>query len=103
MTTILTGEKKNIRNVNAGYSADKDVRIHGNGEAGDYNTAANVMTEFGGDNGVIYVDTPEDVLNKAIVLVRTERAKVEGRNARRFVEKYSWDSITDEFEMVLEC
>ena len=61
-----------------------------------------VMTEFGGGNGVIYVDTPEEVLNKAIELVKTERAKEEGIKARRFVETYSWDSITDEFERVLE-
>lgn len=61
-----------------------------------------VMTEFGGDNGVIYVDTPEDVLKKAIVLVKNESAKEEGIKARMFVEKYSWDSITDEFERVLE-
>ena len=59
-----------------------------------------VMTEFGDDNGVIYVDTPEEVLNKAIVLVGTERAKEEGIKARRFVETYSWDSITDEFEVI---
>ncbi|KAF5430850.1 Glycosyltransferase involved in cell wall bisynthesis [Candidatus Methanophagaceae archaeon] len=61
-----------------------------------------VMTEFGCDNGVIYVDTPEDVLKEAIVLVKNERAKEEGIEARRFVETYSWDSITDEFERVLE-
>jgi len=61
-----------------------------------------VMTEFGDGNGVIYVDTPEDVLNKAIVLVKTERAKEEGIKARRFVETYSGDSITDECERVLE-
>ncbi|KAF5435047.1 Glycosyltransferase involved in cell wall bisynthesis [Candidatus Methanophagaceae archaeon] len=61
-----------------------------------------VMTEFGDDNGVIYVDTPEKVLNKAIVLVKNERAKEEGIKARRFVETYSWDSITDECERVLE-
>ena len=60
------------------------------------------MTEFGGDKGVIYVDTPEEVLKEAIVLVRTERAKEEGRKARRFVEKYSGDSITDEFEVSFE-
>lgn len=40
LTTILTGEKKHIRNVNAGYSADKVVGIYGDGEAVDYNTAA---------------------------------------------------------------
>lgn len=62
-----------------------------------------ILKEFGDDNGVIYVDTPEEVLNEAIKLVRTEITNEEGRKARRFVEKYSWDSITDEFEGILEC
>jgi glycosyltransferase involved in cell wall biosynthesis len=61
-----------------------------------------ILKEFGDDNGVIYVDTPEEVLKEAIELSRTERANEEGRKARRFVEKYSWDSITDEFERVLD-
>jgi len=61
-----------------------------------------VMTEFCDDKGVKYADTPEDVLKEAIVLVRTERVKAEGIKARRFVETYSWDSITDEFERVFE-
>ena len=61
-----------------------------------------ILKEFGDDNGVIYVDTPEEVLKEAIELVRNGRAKEEGIKARRFVEKYSWDSITDEFESVLE-
>ncbi len=62
-----------------------------------------ILKEFGDDNGVIYVDTPEEVLKEAIKLVRTEIINEEGRKARRFVEKYSWDSITDEFEGILEC
>jgi len=49
------------------------------------------------------VDTPEEVWNKAIELVRTERAKEGGRKARGSVEMYSGDSITDECEMVFEC
>ena len=100
LTTILTGEKKHIRNGNAGYSADKVVGIHGDGKAGDYNTAAGEMTEFGDDNGVIYVDTPEEVLKEAIELVKNERAKAEAIKARMFVETYSWDSITDECEVI---
>jgi len=60
------------------------------------------MTEFGDDNGVIYVDTPEEVLKEAIELVKNERAKAEAIKARMFVETYSWDSITDECERVLE-
>jgi glycosyltransferase involved in cell wall biosynthesis len=31
-----------------------------------------------------------------------ERVEEEGRKARKFVEKLSWDNLTDEFEKVLE-
>jgi glycosyltransferase involved in cell wall biosynthesis len=61
-----------------------------------------VMKEFGNGHGVIYVDKTEDVLKKAIELIENESVVEEGRKARRFVEKNSWDDITDEFEMVLE-
>jgi len=61
-----------------------------------------IMKEFGKDNGVIYVDRPEDVLKKAVELIKDNRIEEEGRKARKFVEKYSWDNITDEFERILE-
>ncbi|MCD6101424.1 MAG: glycosyltransferase family 4 protein [Candidatus Marinimicrobia bacterium] len=61
-----------------------------------------IMKEFGNDNGVIYVDKPEDVLEKAIKLLNNKKITEEGKKARRFVEKYSWDNIVDKFERVLE-
>jgi len=61
-----------------------------------------IMKEFGKDNGVIYVDRPEDVLEKAVELIENGGIEKEGRKARKFVEKYGWDNITDEFEGVLE-
>ena len=61
-----------------------------------------VMKEFGEDNGVIYVDRPEDILKKAIELVENGTLKEHGSKARRFVEKYNWDDIVDEFEGILE-
>ena len=61
-----------------------------------------VMKEFGNDNGVIYVDKPEDALKKAIELIENGSIEEEGRKARRFVEKLSWDDITDEFGKILE-
>lgn len=61
-----------------------------------------VMKEFGNDNGVIYVDRPEDALKKAIELVEGGSVEEEGKKARKFVEKYSWDNIVDEFEKILE-
>ena len=61
-----------------------------------------VLKEFGERNGVIFVNKPEDVVAKAIELVRNGRVEEIGSRARSFVEKYSWDTITDEFEGVLE-
>ena len=60
-----------------------------------------VMKEFGVDNGVIYVDRPEDVVGNAIELVRNGALNDLGGKARRFVERNSWDNITDEFESIL--
>lgn len=61
-----------------------------------------VVKEFGEDNGVVFVDQPEDVVAEAIELVQNGRVEELGLKARRFVEKYSWDIITDEFEGILE-
>jgi glycosyltransferase involved in cell wall biosynthesis len=63
-----------------------------------------IMKEFGHNNGVIYVDTPTDVLKKVVELHSDDRATRKwGTIARKFVEKYSWDKITDEFENILRA
>lgn len=61
-----------------------------------------VMKEFSEDNGVVYVDKPEDVIAKAIELVQNGSVTELGLKARESVERYSWDSITDEFEEILK-
>jgi len=61
-----------------------------------------IVEEFGEDNGVVYVDKPEDVIAKAIKLIQDGSAKELGLKAREFVQKNSWDNITDEFEKILE-
>lgn len=61
-----------------------------------------VRKEFGEDNGVVYVERPEDVVPKAIELVKSGRLIELGQQARRFVEQNSWDKITDEFEALLK-
>jgi len=61
-----------------------------------------IMKEFGEDNGVVYVDRPEDVLAKAINLTQNGYVQELGQKASKFVEKNSWDNITDEFERILE-
>ena len=61
-----------------------------------------VMKEFGEDNGVVYIDKPEDTVAKAIELAQNGILEELGSKARSFVEKYSWDNITDEFEEILK-
>ena len=61
-----------------------------------------VMTEFGEDNGVVYVNRPEDVIAKATELIQKGSLEELGSRARRFVERLSWDNITTEFERILE-
>lgn len=62
-----------------------------------------VMKEFGEANGVVYVDRPEDVVAKALELVQNGSVETLGSKARKFVERYSWKSITDKFEKILEA
>ena len=61
-----------------------------------------VVTEFGLDNGVIYVDEPQDVVNKALELYNSNLLTITGLRARKFVETQSWDAITSEFQKVIE-
>ena len=62
-----------------------------------------IIKEFGYDNGVEYVDDPKEVIEKAIRLSESKKKLIEhGSRARRFVEKYSWDNITQEFETILK-
>jgi glycosyltransferase involved in cell wall biosynthesis len=61
-----------------------------------------VMKEFGEGNGVVYVERPEAVLSEAIRLAGNGHMREQGKRARHFVERYSWDRITDDFEKILE-
>jgi glycosyltransferase involved in cell wall biosynthesis len=61
-----------------------------------------VMKEFGQNNGIIYIDRPEDVIYKALELIKNNDIHSQGIKARKFVENMSWDTVTDEFETVLE-
>ncbi len=61
-----------------------------------------VVKEFGDNNGVVYVDSPDDVITKAVELAGSGEVDELGRRARRFAEQCTWDSITDRFELVLE-
>lgn len=62
-----------------------------------------IIKEFGYDNGIEYVDNPGEVIEKAIRLSENKKELIEdGSRGRKFVEKYSWDNITQEFETILK-
>jgi len=60
-----------------------------------------MVEEFGEDNGIVYVPRPEDVVKAAVGLVAKGKLDELGAKTRRFVEGRSWDSITDQFEKIL--
>jgi glycosyltransferase involved in cell wall biosynthesis len=61
-----------------------------------------VILEFGINNGIIFINKPEDTLSKAIDLIDEGSLNEYGQKSRKFVENLTWDKITDEFEKVLE-
>jgi len=61
-----------------------------------------VMKEFGEGNGVVYADKPEDAVTKAMELIQSGIIEEVGSRARSFVERNSWENITDQFEKILE-
>ncbi len=62
-----------------------------------------VMREFGEGNGAVYIDRPEDTINKALELVSSGQVKKLGLKARQFVENYDWNKIATQFERILEA
>jgi len=59
-----------------------------------------VMKEFGENNGVIYVDRPEDVI-KTVLKLNDEEILRNSLMAERFIQKYNWDIIIPKFESLL--
>jgi glycosyltransferase involved in cell wall biosynthesis len=60
-----------------------------------------IRKEFGTDNGVFYVDTPEQVLKKIRQLRECNGLEKAGAKARKHVLKNDWSLIAKEFEEVL--
>jgi len=60
-----------------------------------------VMKEFGQDNGVVYVDGPEEVLSKAVGLMNSGEIPILGAKSRAFVSNHDWAIVTKEFEDTL--
>lgn len=60
-----------------------------------------VMKEFGNNNGIIYVNEAREVVKRTLELIKNGSLAEQGLKAKRFVERYSWDNITQDFEAIL--
>ena len=60
-----------------------------------------VQQEFGENKGIVYVDSSEDIVPKALELAAENKIDDLGLKAREFVAGNRWDKITDEFEKIL--
>lgn len=60
-----------------------------------------VMKEFGNNNGIIYVNEAREVVKRTVELIKDGSLAEQGLKAKRFVERYSWDNITQDFEAIL--
>ncbi|MCD6515570.1 MAG: glycosyltransferase family 4 protein [Candidatus Odinarchaeota archaeon] len=62
-----------------------------------------IIKEFGKGNGIIYVNSPNEVLSVAAKLSRSRTKLRElGLRAANYVKRYSWKNITDQIEKILE-
>ncbi|BAW31308.1 conserved hypothetical protein [Methanothermobacter sp. MT-2] len=61
-----------------------------------------IKMEFGEDNGIHYIEKPEEVLRVANELAKLGKIKSEGMKGRKFVESNDWETITDKFEEALK-
>lgn len=60
-----------------------------------------IVREFGENNGLLFSETPEEVITIAIELARSGRLTEEGDRARRFVAHNDWNTVARAFEYAL--
>ena len=61
-----------------------------------------LVEEFGEGNGIVYVNSPVEVLSKASELARQGNLHELGELGRAFVSENDWAKITDTFESYLQ-
>jgi glycosyltransferase involved in cell wall biosynthesis len=60
-----------------------------------------IMKEFGSDNGVLWIERPEDALGKALQVIKAGTIEAHGEKARQFVRDNDWGTVVDQSEDVL--
>jgi len=61
-----------------------------------------IQKEFGERNGVVYVDSADDVVNLTESMLESNKIDEESNQARKFVENQDWNIITDRFRESIE-
>jgi len=59
-----------------------------------------VIREFGYDAGIFYAESPSDVVEIAQKIIESHEIENYGSNAIKFVKKYKWENIVNDFEEV---
>jgi glycosyltransferase involved in cell wall biosynthesis len=58
--------------------------------------------EFGELNGISYVESPQQVLEKSVFLYKNNLIKSEGNKASLYLQDKDWNQIAKKFEIILE-
>ena len=61
-----------------------------------------ILKEFGENNGVVYIDKPEDTIKVEIDMIENNVIDEIGLKAKQFIKKCSWDSAASELETILD-
>jgi glycosyltransferase involved in cell wall biosynthesis len=61
-----------------------------------------IAKEFGMDNGVIYVDSPNDVMPETLKLIQENNISYVGQRSFEYIKDNDWDIIVRSFESLLE-
>lgn len=61
-----------------------------------------VMKEFGDNNGVFYIDHPEETFNTVLELITERNIENEGKKAYNFVKNNDWNNVVEHFKAIVE-
>lgn len=57
-----------------------------------------IIKEFGNNNGIIYANSPKDIINITKILIKSNNIYNIGEKARLYVNNFDWSKIVDQFE-----
>ncbi len=61
-----------------------------------------IKKEFGTDSGIIYVDKPEQTVQKVIEIFSNGQYNFHSYRSLQFIKSYNWDSIVNTFEQKIK-